>query len=611
MRNYPAVFNTGCNSEHQHNPADLVIIDCAKSYMHSPLKFFLCTEGPGKDPTWLTSYPSEALRLAMKHFFDIVTGFYKPEISGALSQPKGQRYNVEQFHKGTRVLARFVGPFRIAYDSLVAVPKGSSQEDQTGAAGEAATADAAQGVGAEVAAENKKNAEVTPSQVDCFRQQCEQACQKEIDGRVVLLTAEGSGADIRASVTTTRLYKNLTEAATVMGFYDVKNARVCSVFEGQGLTHREPVLDEDDFERYLQSLEPMMTANRDVLWVLGGRTETNRPKLKRLLSKHKLKQQAFHLCYNTKQMQQYGHFQRQGGIANSRNHEVLLCCYKGKAPKQLAKTRVHVDPGSSVFTEVVRNVPVLAPKCHAMVSRDIRETTLFSMIGVDVAAEERKDPDFVAPAMTEEEAATAGTKTATADASKALVTQVKKKRKLYRQLTGTEVPWFPHDNAVELLKELCHEAGQPRWVYFGTPAGGAGIHGCIESGCSVMALCFDEHHKTNLAPFLVQRAVEAMLGRNTLVFNNDKLFARAKELKLATDDPKDAKKNEKEEDGNEEDKTEEESKAKREGKKEEGKKEEAKKAKKGKKKKRKASSSSDDDFDSSSLEEPAKKAKRG
>ena len=203
----------------------------------------------------------------MKHFHDIATGFYKPEISGALSQPKGQRYNVEQFHKGTRVLARFVGPFRIAYDSLVAVPKGSSQEDQTGAAGEAATADAAQGVGSEVAAENKKNAEVTPSQVDCFRLQCEQACQTEIDARVVLLVAEGSGADIHASVTATRLYKNLTEAATVMGYYDVKNARLCAVFEGQGLTHREPVLDEEDFERHKKCPASCMAPVWAPVWV--------------------------------------------------------------------------------------------------------------------------------------------------------------------------------------------------------------------------------------------------------------------------------------------------------------------------------------------------------
>ena len=172
---------------------------------------------------------------------------------------------------------------------------------------------------------------------------------------------------------------------------------MCAVFEGQGLTHREPVLDEGDFDRYVQSLEPLMVAGRDVLWVLGGRTETNRLKLKRILSKHKLKMQIFHLCYNTKQMMQYGHFQRQGGIANSRSHELMFCCYKGRAPKQLAKTRVFVDPGTPVFNEVVRNVPVLSPKSHALVSREIRETSLQAMIGVDVATEEQTDPDYEAP----------------------------------------------------------------------------------------------------------------------------------------------------------------------------------------------------------------------
>ena len=209
-------------------------------------------------------------------------------------------------------MKRFAEPFRIAYDSLVGPPKVSSQGDQTDAATEAATADAVKGLGEEAAAETRKGAEVTQTEVDKFRLQCEQACRQELEGRIVLLVAEGSGQDIHANVTTTRLYKNLTEAATVMGFYDVKNARLCSVFEGQGLTHREPVLDEDDFDRYLHSLEPLMQAGRDVLWVLSGRTEANRAKLKRILVKHRFKHQIFHLCYNTKQMLQFGHFRRQG-----------------------------------------------------------------------------------------------------------------------------------------------------------------------------------------------------------------------------------------------------------------------------------------------------------
>ena len=42
-----------------------------------------------------------------------------------------------------------------------------------------------------------------------------------------------------------------------------------------GLTHREPLLDEPDFERFVQKIEPLMKAGRDVLWVLAGRMESN------------------------------------------------------------------------------------------------------------------------------------------------------------------------------------------------------------------------------------------------------------------------------------------------------------------------------------------------
>ena len=255
------------------------------------------------------------------------------------------------------------------------------------------------------------------------------------------------------------------------------------------------------------------------------------------------------MCYNTKQMMQYGHFKRQRGVANSRSHELLFMCYKGRLPKQLAKSRFYVDAGSPMFSEVVRNVPVLAQKNHALVTRDIRETSLQTMTGVDVSEVEAQDPESQGiPTLEDEEAATAGAEAARAGTTpqKSILTAVKK-RKLYRQLSGTEVPWFPHDNDFELLKELCHEAGRPRWVYFGTPAGGAGIHGCIEMGCSVLGLCFDEHHRKHLGTFLVQRAVEAMLGSTTMVFLNPTLVARAKKLRLTREELQEDRKEEKKE----------------------------------------------------------------
>ena len=124
------------------------------------------------------------------------------------------------------------------------------------------------------------------------------------------------------------------------------------------------------------------------------------------------------------------------------------------------------------------------------------------------------------------------TEEATAIENKALVAAIIKKRKLYKQLTGTEVPWFPHDNDMTLLKELCWETGNPRWVIHGTPAGGAGVEGCLEAGCSVVLLCFDDHHRTHVSRFIMERAVESMVTGTTLVFKEESLRARSIELNL-------------------------------------------------------------------------------
>ena len=87
--------------------------------------------------------------------------------------------------------------------------------------------------------------------------------------------------EIQKSVTTTRLSHNLTEDAPFMGFYDVKNARLCNIFEGEGLMHREPIVDVDDIERFLATVVPLMRPGRDLIWVLAGRTESNLAKLRK------------------------------------------------------------------------------------------------------------------------------------------------------------------------------------------------------------------------------------------------------------------------------------------------------------------------------------------
>ena len=118
-------------------------------------------------------------------------------------------------------------------------------------------------------------------------------------------------------------------------------------------------------------------------------------------------------------------------------------------------------------------------------------------------------------------------------AEQARVKSVIKKRMLYKQVDGTKAPWFPHDNDPDLLRELIHEAGAPRWVFHGTPASGAGVHGCMEASCSVVLLCFDEHHRTELRKAMVQRSVEHMVAGTTMVFKDADLQQRGADLHLS------------------------------------------------------------------------------
>jgi hypothetical protein len=122
LRKYPDVFSTCCNSD-ASTVADSSVtaaasvaaantIQTIKSYFDSPLKLFRLHEGPDRDPTWVQNLPNEALRLMVKHHIEIAQGFYKSEILCALKQPKADRYNVDQFHKGTRVSGEaFLGAF--------------------------------------------------------------------------------------------------------------------------------------------------------------------------------------------------------------------------------------------------------------------------------------------------------------------------------------------------------------------------------------------------------------------------------------------------------------------------------------------------------------------
>ena len=123
---------------------------------------------------------------------------------------------------------------------------------------------------------------------------------------------------------------------------------------------------------------------------MAGRTESNIPNLKKILDKFSLRWTVFSLCYNTKLMKQYGHFKRERGMANSKSLEQAFYVYKGRMPKNKPLTRLYVDVGTPLFNQVVKVVPVLPPKLHAFVSKDVREASLAAMIGIPECEDEEE-----------------------------------------------------------------------------------------------------------------------------------------------------------------------------------------------------------------------------
>ena len=60
----------------------------ASRVLDSPLAFFMKTEGPERDPTWVQSLPNEAQRCVCKHALEIACGLYQPEIRGGACSRK-------------------------------------------------------------------------------------------------------------------------------------------------------------------------------------------------------------------------------------------------------------------------------------------------------------------------------------------------------------------------------------------------------------------------------------------------------------------------------------------------------------------------------------------
>ena len=209
-------------------------------FLHHPYDFFVATEGPERDSTLLQSLPQEADRLFMKHALEVAQGLYAPEIKGALSGTGAEKYGIDKFLGAARVQKRFGDQFKIAYDTLIgkkSEPDGEAQAaalaalNQEGGGAPKSAGQQQDGQESKIETEPQKKVAVSN-----YRTHCETYCQGELDARVITVLAEGTHVEIGASVTKTRLYQNLTDSVPLMAFYDVKNAKLCNIFEGEGFS---------------------------------------------------------------------------------------------------------------------------------------------------------------------------------------------------------------------------------------------------------------------------------------------------------------------------------------------------------------------------------------
>ena len=159
-------------------------------------------------------------------------GFFKPEIQGALGKSALEKFSVDKFHQTSRVTQRFTNAFKIAYDSLAAATAREQTAEEGGQPASATGGQTAASAGKEPSSPSKgdnldKRPELRDIRLTAFRIECEHHCRRELEARLVSLVMEGDHVDIQKSVAATRLYQILTASVPLMGFYDVKNARLC------------------------------------------------------------------------------------------------------------------------------------------------------------------------------------------------------------------------------------------------------------------------------------------------------------------------------------------------------------------------------------------------
>ena len=60
-----------------------------------------------------------------------------------------------------------------------------------------------------------------------------------------------------------------------IGIYDVKNATLADVYEGQTVFQREPFLDQTDFTAFTAAWGNLAKPSADLYWILCGRHQSS------------------------------------------------------------------------------------------------------------------------------------------------------------------------------------------------------------------------------------------------------------------------------------------------------------------------------------------------
>ena len=127
-----------------------------------------------------------------------------------------------------------------------------------------------------------------------------------------------------------------------MGFYDVKNAKLLERRQDESIVQREPLVDMDQFGSFCAVANVLMQPNRDLAWILVGKSDSAFHKIVKKITELGWKHKVLHLVYSRSLIQKW-YVKRMRGMANNRTYEKVLICWKGKFPAGAPKERLYVD----------------------------------------------------------------------------------------------------------------------------------------------------------------------------------------------------------------------------------------------------------------------------